>query len=137
MTTSKHKKQKALNISLWIAQVLLAAMFLLLGAMKSKQPIEQLADSLHWVKDVSVSLVRFIGVSELLGGIGLILPALLRIKPTLAPVAALGIIAIMVLASGFHISRGEFTMLPMNFIFALIAVFIAWGRFRKIPIQAK
>jgi uncharacterized membrane protein len=128
---------KALNISLWAAQGILAAMFLMAGVMKSTQPIEQLGASLPWVNDVSLGLVRFIGISELLGGIGLLLPALLRIKPILTPLAAMGIFAIMVLAFVFHITKGEYEALGFNVILGAIAFFIAWGRYKKAPITAK
>ena len=85
------KNNKTLNIALWVAQALLAAMFLMAGAMKSTQPIEELGKSMTWVNDFSAGMVRFIGISELLGGIGLLLPALLRIKPFFTPLAALGL----------------------------------------------
>jgi len=81
--TNQKIPSKALHISLWIAQVILAAMFLMAGVMKSTQPIEQLGASMSWVNDFSAGMVRFIGISELLGGIGLLLPALLRIKLSL------------------------------------------------------
>lgn len=81
--TNQKIPSKALHISLWIAQVILAAMFLMAGVMKSTQPIEQLGASMSWVNDFSAGMVGFIGISELLGGIGLLLPALLRIKLSL------------------------------------------------------
>jgi len=84
------KTSKAMNISLWIAQGLMAAMFLMAGATKTFQPIEALAESMPWVNDVSSGLVRFIGISEVLGGIGIILPAILRIKPRLTFLVAWG-----------------------------------------------
>jgi uncharacterized membrane protein YphA (DoxX/SURF4 family) len=136
MTTQKTPS-KALNISLWIAQALLAAMFLMAGIMKSIQSIEQLAASLPWVSQVPSALVRFIGISEFLGGAGLILPSLLRIKPVLTPLAALGIFAIMVLAFALHVFQGEYEVLGINVIIGAIALFIAWGRYKKAPIAAK
>jgi len=81
-----------------------------------------------------VLLVRFIGVSELLAALGLILPSALRIKPILTPVAASSIIAIMLMASVFHITRGEFSESVFTLILGLAAGFIAWGRFKKVPI---
>lgn len=135
MTTTKNNK--AINISLWVAQGLLAAMFIMAGAMKSTQPIEALAESLPWVKEVPSAMVRFIGISELLGGIGLLLPSILRIKPTLTVWAAVGLAVVMVLAAGFHVSRGENEVIGMNIILVLVAAFIAWGRTKKAPIQAK
>lgn len=126
-----------LNIALWVAQVLLAAMFLMAGIMKATQPIEELSQSMTWVNDFSAGMVRFIGISELLGGIGLLLPALLRIKPIFTPLAALGLFIIMVLAFIYHISNAEYQALGINLILGAIAVFIAWGRYKKAPIQPK
>lgn len=134
---ANQKYNKAIHISLWIAQVLLAVMFIMAGLMKATQPIEALAESLPWVSSTSLGLVRFIGVSELLGGIGLILPALLRIKPFLTVWAAIGLAVVMVLAAIFHASRGEFSGIGVNLVFMAIALFVAWGRSKKVPILAK
>ena len=134
---NQQKSSKALHISLWIAQVILAAMFLMAGLMKLTQPIEELAKMLPWALDVPEALVRFIGISETLGGLGLILPALLRIKPNFTPLAALGIATVMVLATIFHITRGETAMIGMPLFLALLSAFIAWGRFKKAPITAR
>lgn len=131
------KTNKAMNISLWIAQGLMAAMFIMAGVSKSFQPIEALAESMPWVNDVSSSLVRFIGVSELLGGIGIILPAILRIKPNLTSLAAWGLVAVMVLAAGFHASRGEYGAIGANVVFIAILAFVAWGRSKKAIILPK
>lgn len=130
-------KNKVLSISLWVAQVILAAMFLMAGGMKSTQPIEELGKSLPWVNEVSVVLVRFIGISELMGGLGLLLPALLRIKPMLTPLAALGLLTVMVFAAVYHVTKGEYQMIGVNVILGAIALFIAWGRYKKIPILPK
>jgi len=135
--TNQKIPSKALHISLWIAQVILAAMFLMAGVMKSTQPIEQLGASMSWVNDFSAGMVRFIGISELLGGIGLLLPALLRIKPVLTPLAALGLFTVMVFALVYHITKGEYESLGMNVILGAIAFFITWGRYKKVPIAEK
>ena len=131
------QNNKAINIGLWIAQVLLALMFLMAGIMKASQPVEALAESLPWVTSTPIALVRFIGISELLGGLGLLLPSILRIKPFLTVWAALGLVAIMILAAVFHASRGEFSGVATNIIIAAIAAFIAWGRNKKAPILSK
>jgi uncharacterized membrane protein YphA (DoxX/SURF4 family) len=133
-TTNSNKK---LNIALWIAQSLLAAMFLMTGVMKLTSPIETLAESLPWVTSVPVALIRFIGLSEFLGGLGLLLPSILKIKPQLTVWAARGLTAVMVLAAIFHGSRGEFSAIGMNVVLLAIAVFIFWGRSKKAPIQTK
>jgi uncharacterized membrane protein YphA (DoxX/SURF4 family) len=135
--TNQKTPSKALNIILWIAQVLLAGMFLMSGFMKVAQPIEELAKMLPWASQVPEGLVRFIGISEVLGGLGLILPALLRIKPILTAWAAIGLALVMLFAAGFHASRGESSAIGMNVILALLALFIAWGRFKKAPIRPK
>lgn len=132
-----QKNNKVINIALWAVQVLLGLMFLMAGAMKASQPIETMAESLPWVTDVSAGLVRFIGVSELLGGLGLLLPSLLRIKPFLTVWAAIGLAVVMIFAAIFHGSRGEFSAIGMNVVMAAMFVFIAWGRSKKVPILAK
>ena len=130
-------QSKPLNVILWIAQVVLAGMFIMAGYMKTTTPIEQLSASLPWTKDVPVWLVRFIGTAEFLGALGLILPSLLRIKPVLTPLAALGIIAIMVMAAIFHVTRTEFSGVVFTVILASVAAFIVWGRWKKAPIRSK
>jgi hypothetical protein len=90
-----------------------------------------------WVNAVPVGLVRFIGASELAGALGLILPAATRIKPSLTPLAASGLIVVMVLAAAFHASRGELQALPINFVLGGLAAFVAWGRFRRAPVEAR
>lgn len=87
----QQQRSKALHITLWIAQVILAAMFLMSGFMKLSQPIDQLSKMLPWAAQVPEALVRFIGVAEILGAVGLILPSLLRIQPKLTPIAAVGL----------------------------------------------
>lgn len=134
---TNHNNNKAINIVLWIAQGLLAIMFIMAGLMKSTQPVEALIEALPWVEKTPLTLVRFIGISEVLGGFGLLLPSILRIKPELTVKAALGLALVMVLASVFHASRGEFSAIGMNVILLGIALFIAWGRSKKAPIQAK
>lgn len=134
---TNQKNNKAMNIALWVIQVLLGLMFLMAGATKTFQPIETLAESLPWVTSVSLELVRFIGVSELFGGLGLILPSVLRIKPFLTSWAAIGIALIMVLAAVFHASRSEFSGIIANVVFMALALFVAWGRAKKVPITAK
>lgn len=134
--TETKKPSKALHISLWIAQVLLAVMFGMAGAMKTFQPLDALiAAGMTWAGELP-NLVRFIGVSELAAALGLILPAALRIKPILTPLAAVGLVVVMVLAAGFHLMRSE-AGVPMNLVLAGVAAFVAWGRFKAAPIAAR
>ena len=112
-------------------------MFLMAGFMKSTTPIDQLAVDVPWAKDVPEWLVRFIGISEFLGAVGLLPPSILRIKPKLTPMAAVGLVTVMVLAIIFHISRSEFPAIGFNLGLGAIAAFIARGRFTKVPILPK
>lgn len=125
-----------MHIAFWVAQVLLASMFLLSGFMKASMPIEKLSAMMPWTGSVPSALVRFISMAEILGGIGLLLPSLLRIKPQLTVWAAAGLATILLLSIPFHISRGETSMIGINALFLLLAVFVTWGRWKKVPIQA-
>jgi putative oxidoreductase len=126
-----------LNFTLWLVQGMMAAMFTFAGLVKAFQSIEQLGAQLPWVNEVPVFLVRFIGIAEFLGGLGLLLPSLLRIKPILTPLAALGIFTIMVLAFIYHVVMAEYDALVINVIFGALALFIAWGRYSKVPISSR
>jgi putative oxidoreductase len=128
---------RGLNIGLWTAQVVLAIMFGSAGVMKTTQPIAELAQKLVWPGVVPPGLVRFIGTAELLGALGLVLPSVTRIRPGLTPLAAAGLVTIMVLASIFHLSRGEFPAIAFNLVLGSAAAFVAWGRYRKAPIAAR
>jgi len=132
----QQSKSNVLHVILWIAQVLLAAMFLMVGFSKVSQPIPVLASQTPIAGDLPEVLTRCIGIIEILGALGLILPSMLRVKPFLTPLAALGIAIIMLLAAITHLSRGEAEVIPMNFILGLVALFIAWGRYKGSPINA-
>jgi len=128
---------KAMNIGLWAAQGVLGAVFLLSSSMKLMMPVEQLQAQMGWVGGTLGPLVRFIGAVELVGALGVILPAATRIKPWLTPLAALGFFVLMILASLTHVARGELGMLPVTFVIGGLAAFVAWGRSRKSPIKAR
>lgn len=134
---ANQKSSKGLTIALWVAQVLLAIMFIMSGSMKLFQPIEALSQMLPWVSSLPSGLVRFIGLSELAGGIGVILPAVLRIKANLTSFAAIGLAAVQLSAVFFHLSRGEASVLGVNIVLIGIALFVAWGRIKKAPIPAR
>ena len=129
--TNQQKSSKAMNIILWIAQVFVAAGFIWVAAIKLFQPIEKIAAMWPWTGEVPPLMVRLLGVVDLLGGLGLILPSLLRIKPRLTAFTAIAIIVLMVCAGIFHIARGEGAVIGVNIFFAVIAAFIAWGRMKK------
>jgi uncharacterized membrane protein YphA (DoxX/SURF4 family) len=125
---------KWLHITLWTVQILLALVFAVTGLMKVTQPIEALAASLA---AVPLPLVRFIGVAELLGAAGLVLPAATRIAPVLTPLAGLGLTLVMLLASLDHVNRGEFTIVVVPVVLGVLSAFVAWGRWRSAPIAAR
>lgn len=129
--------KKTMNMLLWIAQILLSASMIWAAGVKLFQPIEQLEIMWPWTGEVSPAFVRLIGVIDLLGALGVILPTLLRFKPVLAPIAAIAIVLLMIAASVFHISRGESSQIGFNIVFAGVAAFVAYGRFKLVPIQSK
>jgi hypothetical protein len=132
----EKKSSKAMNIALWVAQGLLAASLVWASTMKLFQPADQLAEMWPWTAE-HADLVKLTGVLDLLAAMGLILPALLRIQPKLTIYAAFGTIALMVVASIFHIARGESSQIGVNIFFAVLAAFVAWGRLKKVPIATK
>ena len=126
-----------MNITLWTAQALLFLFFAGAGIVHGLLPVEEAAKNAPWAADVPVALLRFIGISELLGAIGVLVPALTRVTPFLTPLAALGCMTIMILAAIFHISRGEMGMVPVNLSVALVSAFVWWGRSKKLPVPPK
>lgn len=137
LSTSTSTPSRGLHVGLWVAQVLLAAAFLMAGGTKVSAPIEQLQAQMPWVSGAMGGAVRFIGLVELLGGVGLILPAATRILPKLTPLAAYGLLTVMVLGSITHLSRGEYPMILANLVLGGLAAFIAWGRSKKAPIASR
>jgi uncharacterized membrane protein YphA (DoxX/SURF4 family) len=119
-----------MNTALWIIQGILAAMFAFAGITKATQSKEKLEKQFPWARDLSLNTVRFIGISELLGAVGLILPWLTDIAPILTPISALGLGLIMILAlSTVHLKNKEYKAVGMNALFLILAVFVAYGRF--------
>ena len=126
---------QALDLGLWSAQVILALLFGFTGYIKVSAPFTELAATMPWTLDVPGELVRFIGTMELLGALGLLLPALTRRETYLVPLAALGLTCIMGLALCFHVLRGEVPMAGIPAILGMLAAFTAWGRYYKEPIE--
>lgn len=134
---TRDRPNSTLNVWLWIAQILLAAFFLLAGYMHAFMPIEQATKIAAWIASAPEALVRFIGVAELAGAIGLVLPAATRVKPWLTPLAAAGLVVIMLLAMLVHIVRGEVSLLDRNLAALGIAAFVLWGRASRVRISAR
>jgi uncharacterized membrane protein YphA (DoxX/SURF4 family) len=120
-----------MNIALWIAQGLLAAIFLFSGGTKLVMPIEEM------MKQMPLPLpglfVRFIAVCEVLGAIGVILPWLLRIRPGLTPLAAAGLVIIMIGATVYTLAAGAVASALMPLVVGFLCVFVAYGRWRVTP----
>lgn len=133
-STSSSSHSATLNVMLWIAQVLLAVAFMAAGFMKLTTPIPDLAKMMPWTGQLPTTFVRFVAVVDLCGGIGILFPALMRIKPSLTVLAALGCSVLQVLATIFHLSRGEAMLTPLNFVLLALSVFVLWGRSKKAPI---
>lgn len=123
-----------MNIALWIVQVLLAFFFLMAGGNKLVTPMADLIQQFAWMSEMPELLIRFIGLSEVAGALGLILPAATRIQPRLTVLAADGLAIIMVLAALFHISIGDYGGIAFNVVLFLLATFVFYGRWKLVPI---
>ena len=118
-----------MNVALWIVQGLLAALFLFAGGAKLVMSLDQMAGPVAlpgW-------FLRFIGVCEVLGALGLVLPGLFRIRPGLTPLAAVGLVIIMIGATVVGLVGGMVVVALMNVVVALLAAFVAYGRWRLAP----
>lgn len=113
----------------------MAVIFLFAGYTKATTSMEQLVVEMPWAAEFP-TMARVIGVLEMLGSVGLLVPALLRI-PLVTAFASLGIFLIMILAFLFHLTRGEYSIIPFNLLFAAVTGFIAWGRLVMVPITKR
>jgi uncharacterized membrane protein YphA (DoxX/SURF4 family) len=122
------------SVLLWVLQWFLAVAFLAHGLMMIVPPAEIAAQ-------MNASLPRwfslFIGVSEVLAAIGLTLPALTRVMPWLVTWAAVGIMIVMISATGYHVARSEFSSAAVTFLLLLVAAYVAYMRARVYPIREK
>lgn len=118
-----------MNVTLWIVAGILAALFFMAGLMKATSPKRKLAANMPWVEDFSASTVKLIGTLEMLGALGLILPAALDIAVILTPLAATGLAVTMALAAVVHARRKETPMIAVNVVLLALAAFVAVMRF--------
>lgn len=119
-----------MNIVLWVIAGLLAAVFAAAGVMKLTQPATKLAASgMGWTDDVSPAMVKTIGVVEVLAAVGLIVPGAVHVVAVLVPVAAVGLIALMIGAAVTHLRRHELAMVAVNVVLLALAAVVVWGRF--------
>jgi uncharacterized membrane protein YphA (DoxX/SURF4 family) len=120
-----------MNVALWIAQVLLAATFLFAGGMKFVMPMEEMMKQMPL--PLPAWFVWFTGAVEILGGIGVILPWLLGIRPGLTPLAAAGLVMVMAGAIVYTLAAGDIAPALIPLVVGLLAVFVAYGRWRLAP----
>jgi hypothetical protein len=118
-----------MTYALWIVQGLLALLFLFAGGMKLVMPIEALTQQ----TPLPGLFLRFIAVAEVLGAVGLILPGLLRIRPGLTPLAAVGLVIIMIGATALTLAGGDVVPALMPLAVGILSAFVAYGRWRLAP----
>jgi uncharacterized membrane protein YphA (DoxX/SURF4 family) len=123
-----------MKVVLWVVSALLAVVFVLIGGLKLVTPTADLAAS---SQGVPVALMRVAGATEVLGALGLILPAATRIVPILTPVAATGLALQMIGAVITNIAVGAYTAIPMAVVLMLVAAWIAWLRFGRYAVQPR
>lgn len=125
----------SMNIALWVVSIVLALAFLAAGGVKLIQPKDQLLDKMPWVANATQGQVRTIGALEVLGAVGLVLPAVTGIAPTLVPLAALGLLLLMIGAVVVHVRIGDkVAQAAPAIVLALLCAFVAWGRFGPYPL---
>lgn len=123
-----------MNILLWVLQVVFGLYFIAVGIIHFMIP-PGLPDAMSWMYDLSDTLHLISGTAEILAGLGLILPGLFKIKTWLTPLAAAGMILVMVGASVYHIQRGEIANIGINLLNASVMAFIAYGRWKIRPLN--
>ena len=126
-----------LRVGLWGAQLIVASIFLFGAYAKLLVPQPELARMIPWTADYSTTFVHGIGLVDLAGGLGILLPSLIRVAPGLTIPAALGCAALQAFAIVFHLSRGETMALVFNIPLLAMSVFVLWGRSRKARIEAR
>lgn len=125
-----------MNVLLWILQVVLGIYFFVTGIVHFIVP-PALPAPMAWMYGLSPGLHYFSGIAEILAGLGLILPGLTRIQTRLTPLAALGLVLVMIGAAIWHVMRGEFANIVMNLILMGLAAFVAYGRWKLSPLKDK
>ena len=125
-----------MNVVLWILQIILGLYFISIGIMHFIVP-PGLPAPMQWMYDLTPILHYLSGTAEILGGLGLILPGVTRIQTRLVPLAAFGLILVMLGAAIFHITRGEFGNIVQNIFLAALLAIVAFGRWRWQPIPER
>ena len=124
------------NVLLWVLQVVFGIYFVLVGISHFIVP-EGLPAQMEWMYELSDTLHIIVGIAEIAGGLGLILPSLTRIRPELTVYAAGGLVLVMIGAVIYHAGRGEAQSIVTNVVIAAIVAFIGYGRWKLEPIEAR
>lgn len=124
------------NVILWVVQIIFGLGFIVFGILHFTLP-DGLPETMSWMYDLPTTVHVIAGTAEVLGGIGLILPSVTRIRPDLTVWAAVGLAIMMVLGAILHMVRGEWDALPGNVINLVGVVFIAYGRNTLEPIEPR
>jgi len=119
-------------IAVWIVSAITALLYIMAGGRKVTMPAAKLPDNFAFVKHTGVRLLRFIGAVEVLGGIGVVLPALTGIAPILTPIAASGLVLVMILAIAYHVREREYKFIPFNLVLLVLPLFVAITRFAGV-----
>jgi hypothetical protein len=127
------KPYRRLDFVFWTAQVPLFLIFAGTGVWKLVTPVPALAAKFPWMGAVSPGFLRLTAALDLLGGLGIFLPTLTRVRPELAVLAALGCALFQIGAIGFHLMRGEAVNTPFNVLLVIMSLFVFWGRRRRPP----
>src|SRR5439155_25057067 len=131
LSTAGQGRAAMVTGTLWIVQGLLAARFLFAGAVKLVMPIAELEKQ----TGMPGWFLRFISVAEVLGALGLVLPRLLRIRPGFTPLAATGLVIIMLGATVVTLASGALAAALMPLVVGVLAAFVAYGRWRLAPLH--
>jgi uncharacterized membrane protein YphA (DoxX/SURF4 family) len=126
-----------LFVGLWLAQIIVALVFAASGLTKVFIPIAELTRMMTWPGDYPLAFVRTLGLVDLLGAVGMLLPSLTRVYPQLAVLAAGCCTLLQILAIGFHASRGEFSVLPLNLALLPMCILVLWGRGKRMPVRGR
>ena len=123
---------QVINDSLWVAQAAIFTLLCIGGFMKLLMPVQKISERFAWTGQVSEPFLRFIGVVDFAGGVGILLPALTHVLPRLTVFTALGCVVLQILAIGFHARRGEIAETPFNFFLLALSLFVLWGRWHTV-----
>lgn len=131
----QRRKERNQKLSFWVAQTILAGIFFLSGVLKLLMSTDALAQSDPWIYQAPAWFVNLIGLVEVLAGVGIILPAMLRYRTVWSLRAAYGILGLLLLAFVFHVIREEWSILAQILILAALDIYVIWGRLKVDPIR--